>query len=286
MNLDRRTALASLSLGGVSLVATSASASPRTRRRAAPRPRSTFVLVHGAWHGGWCWREVATLLEGAGHRVLAPTLTGLGERAHLREPVPSLATHIQDVIALIETEELADVILVGHSYAGMVITGVADKIKNRIKHIVFLDAALPQNGQSMITQNPAVTAPQAIAATIAGLRSLAPDGEWMAPLPPAAFGIAPEQTDKLAWVGRRLTSHPLKTWTDPIVLANGGSDGLPRTYVLCVKRILAQTAFPAHAARIRAGQAGTGWRVIDLQTGHDAMVAAPDQVARLLRQIA
>jgi pimeloyl-ACP methyl ester carboxylesterase len=281
---NRRLALGVLALSAGSAVSARSQAQSRPR---GPRRRAThtFVLVHGAWHGGWCWRDVCAILEAAGHKVTTPTLAGLGERAHLRTPTPGLDTHIQDIVAHIESEELNDVILVGHSYGGMVVTGVADKLKSRLKHVIYLDAALPQSGQSMITQNPAVASPEAIAANVAGLKSLAPDGEWMAPLPPVAFGIPADQTQKIAWVARHLTPHALKTWTDPITLNNNGSDGLPRTYILCVKPILAQTSFPAHAARIRAGQAGGGWRVIDLQTGHDAMITAPDGVASILQAI-
>jgi pimeloyl-ACP methyl ester carboxylesterase len=282
--MNRRATITALAAGASGGLACASNAAPsrRTRGRLA---RSTYVLVHGAWHGGWCWREVRALLEQAGHRVFTPTLTGLGERAHLRTPVPTLATHIQDVMSVIEAEELNEVILVGHSYAGMVITGVADKMKSRIKHIIYLDAALPQSGQSMITQNPAAATPEAIASTVAGLKSLTTDGEWMTPLPALAFGIPAEQTDRIAWLGRRLTAHPLTTWTDVLTLANGGSDGLARTYIFCTKPVLAQTSLATQAARIRAGGAGAGWLVIELQAGHDAMVSAPDGVASLLMQI-
>jgi pimeloyl-ACP methyl ester carboxylesterase len=255
---------------------------PSFRQRSKP----SFVLVHGAWHGGWCWRDVRLILERVGHKVFTPTLTGLGERAHLRDPVPGLETHIQDVVGLIEAEEPNDIVLVGHSYGGMVITGVADRLKSRMRHVVYLDAALPENGQSMITQNPNVVGEENYARSLQGLKGLAPDGVWMSPLPPVAFGIPPEPADQHAWVGRQLKPHPLKTWTDPIALTNQGSLGIARTYVVCVKPVLPQSSFPAHAARIKAGRAGPGWQVVELQTGHDAMVTAPAQTAAILRAAA
>jgi pimeloyl-ACP methyl ester carboxylesterase len=259
-------------------------------RESAPssrlRSKASIVLVHGAWHGGWCWRDVRLILERTGHKVFTPTLTGLGERAHLRDPVPGLETHIQDVIGLIEAEELTDFVLVGHSYGGMVITGVADRLKSRLRHVVYLDAALPSNGQSMISQNPNVVGEENYARSLQGLKGLAPDGVWMSPLPPVAFGVPLELADQHAWVGRQLKPNPLKSWTDPIVLTNQGSLGVARTYVVCVKPVLPQSSFPAHAALIRAGRAGPGWHVVELQTGHDAMVTAPEQTAAIIRSAA
>ena len=107
----------------------------------------TFVLVHGAWHGGWCWRFVRDLLEKSGHRVHAPSLTGLGERKHLARPDIDLDTHIADIVSLLEMEDLSDVVLVGHSYGGMVITGVADRAPERIGRLVYLDAFVPEDGK-------------------------------------------------------------------------------------------------------------------------------------------
>src|SRR5438128_128006 len=101
---------------------------------------ATFVLVHGAWHGGWCWKRVTPLLRAAGHEVYATTLTGLGERVHLASPNVGLALHVQDVVGVLEYEDLRDVILVGHSYGGIVISGVADRVPERLRHLVYLDA--------------------------------------------------------------------------------------------------------------------------------------------------
>jgi len=117
---------------------------------AGTRRKSTYVLVHGAWHGGWCWKKVAPALRAAGHVVYTPTLTGLGERAHLANPAIDLATHVADVVNLLEAEELDKVVLVGHSYGGMVVTGVADRAADRIGRLVYLDAANPKDGQSLV----------------------------------------------------------------------------------------------------------------------------------------
>ena len=247
--------------------------------------KRSFVLVHGAWHGGWCWRDVRARLEADGHRVFAPTLTGLGERAHLRAPVPGLSVHVRDVCGLIEAEELSDIVLVGHSYGGMVVTGVADAMRERIAHVVYLDAAVPRDGQSMITQAPGSTADSA-AATETQLRALAPDGVWMQPLPPAALGVPPSNEAATAWLARRMTPHPLPSWTEPLPLAQGGSEGLARTYVLCTAPVLEQASFAAHAALIRTGAAGSGWRYRELATGHEAMVTEPLATAALLLEAA
>lgn len=273
-------------LGGAAAViglAGSATATPS----APTTPQSilageTYVLVHGAWHGGWCWRDVCALLRAEGAAVHTPTLTGLGERAHLRDPIPSLDTHIQDVIGLIEAEELSNIVLVGHSYGGMVITGVADRMRARIKHIVYLDAGVPRNGDNFASQAPGST-PDSVAATEAAFRSLAPDGAWMGVFPPVVLGIPPENTDATAWLTRRLTPHPLRTWLDRIRLPNGGVEGLPRTYILCTSPALQGASFGAHAARIKTDPA---WRYREIATGHDAMVTAPRETARLLREAA
>jgi pimeloyl-ACP methyl ester carboxylesterase len=127
---------------------------------AQPARRSTYVLVHPAWHGGWCWKKVTPLLQAKGHDVYTPTLTGLGERSHLAHPDVGLETHIQDILNVLKYEDLSDVILVGHSSSGVVITGVADRTPERIAHLVYLDAFVPENGQSMMDIVPRHIAPR------------------------------------------------------------------------------------------------------------------------------
>ena len=218
-------------------------ASVETRQVEPPR---TFVLVHGAWHGGWCWRDVRSLLEAAGHQVYTPTLTGLGERAHLLNAEVSLQTHIQDVISVIEAEELQSVTLVGHSYGGMVITGVVDDMKDRIAEVIYLAAALPQDGDTMITQGPERSSAE-LAGTETALRALAPDGIAMAVPPPAVFGIAPSEIDQIAWLERRLTPHPLRTWFDRINLKNDVTVTHSGTYIQCTEPAMQNTSFGFHA---------------------------------------
>ena len=243
----------------------------------AQASRPVFVLVHGAWHGGWCWARVAVRLEARGARVLTPTLTGCGERTHLMDAGIGLETHVRDITAVIEAEELPRVHLCGHSYGGMVITGVCDRMKDRIASVLYLDAAVPSDGQSMITQSPGIT-PDAASATEAGLRALAPDGVAMQVFPDVTiFGIAPGGEDE-AWLRRRLTPHPLKTWLDPIRITNGGSDGLRRAYVHCVDPVLS-ASFGAHHARLSGDPS---WTTTTLPTGHDAMITRPELVADLL----
>jgi pimeloyl-ACP methyl ester carboxylesterase len=240
-------------------------------------PRN-FVLVHGAWHGGWCWRYVRDRLTAAGHRVFTPTLTGLGERAHLLSRDIGLQTHIEDVVQLIQCEELENLVLCGHSYGGMVITGVADRLRGQIAHIVYLDAVVPRDGQSMLTEGPPRDA-AAQAAAEAQLAGLVDQNGYMAVFPPEGLGVLPSDSDNYAWVQRRLTPHPFRTWQDSISLPNGGSEGLSRTYILCTDPMLPGTSFAWHASRARQQP---DWRYAEIATGHDAMVTAPDETTTVL----
>ena len=242
--------------------------------------RQTYVLIHGAWHGGWCWRDVRQILEAAGHRVITPTLAGVGERAHLLSADIGLSTHIEDALGAIAGANANEIILLGHSYGGMVVTGVADKLGDQIKHIIYLDAAVPEHGQSMISQGTDGDR-EALDKAEASLRQLAPDGIGMLPLPPDLFGI-PKDHASYDWVAKQLTPHPLKTWTDTISLQNGGSEGLARTYVHCTNPVLPETSFPYHAAR---AQADPSWNYHALPTGHDAMITAPLDVVAILEQV-
>jgi pimeloyl-ACP methyl ester carboxylesterase len=239
----------------------------------------TFVLVHGAWHGGWCWADVATLLREQGARVFTPTMTGLGERSHLRSAYQGLETFITDISSVIEREELTDVILVGHSFGGMVVTGVADRMPDRIKHIVYLDAAVPADGHSMVARP---EMPQAVADQItANLRALTSDGEWMAPVALDVLGLAAEPEALRQRIARGMTEHPLSSWTDSLHFQNGGPR-CPRTYILCNQPQMEQTSFPAHYEAARSGAYGPGWTTHTLATGHEAMLTQPQAVADLL----
>ncbi|MEL7197735.1 MAG: alpha/beta fold hydrolase [Pseudomonadota bacterium] len=236
-----------------------------------------IVLVHGAWHGGWCWDQVRPILEAAGHRVFTPTLTGLGSRADELTSKVGLNTHIADIIEVITANDLSDIVLCGHSYGGMVITGVADALKSRIAHIVYLDAALPNNGETMLSYGE--PRPQvAIDGAIAAMTAMATDGVGIGVFPPALLGI-PEDHPLYTWVADRLTPHPLKTWLDPISLSNDGPKGLPSTYVHCNQPALAQTQF---GWLFHTLQSEEDWNTLLLATGHDAMVTDPEGVAKVL----
>jgi pimeloyl-ACP methyl ester carboxylesterase len=229
---------------------------------------AAFVLVHGAWHGGWCWARVARLLLDAGHTVHAPSLTGLGDRAHLARPEIDLAAHIDDVVAVLETEELNSVTLVGHSYAGMVITGVAARVSRRLASLVYLDAFVPAEGKSQLDYFPPDRA--------AGVRRAAQEhGEgWrIPPFPPERYGVT-SQRDR-EWLTRRLVPQPLRTFEQPLPAAGG--DKLKRTYIYCSQPAIG--AFDQFAERLRDDRK---WTFHEVKTGHDAMVTAPGEIARIL----
>ena len=233
---------------------------------------ATFVLVHGSMHGGWCWKRVAPRLRSTGHDVFTPTLSGLGERVHLAHPGIDLDTHIRDVLGVFEYEDLHDVVLVGHSYGTMVITGVADRLPGRIAHLVYLDGAMAGNGQAALDFFPA----EARAAWQA-LVDAEGDG-WLLP-PPAdltQFGITAEED--AAWVRSKLVPQPFQTFTQPLRLANTAGLGGPKTFIACVEAPAAGWR-DAMIERVRAEH---GWRYWELATGHDAMITAPSQLADLL----
>jgi pimeloyl-ACP methyl ester carboxylesterase len=243
---------------------------------------STFVLVHGAWHGGWCWRKLTPLLRAAGHEVYTPTLTGLGERAHLGNPAVGLATHVQDVVNVLAYEDLTDVVLVGHSYGGMVIAGVAHAVPERLAHLVYLDAFVPEDGQSMLDLGP----PERRESMTRRVREEG-DGWRLPSLQPVPWEQFVRDvylvTDpaEVAWLAARLGPHPFKTITDPVRATNPAAATLPRTYVRCLK--YPNPAFDQFAAQ--AQQPGAGWRFHALATSRDAMVTMPRELADVLLAI-
>lgn len=231
---------------------------------------SPFVLVHGAWHGGWSWKKLRPLLERAGHPVFTPTLTGLGERRHLSAPAVGLDTHIQDILNLLEFEDLGDVVLVGHSYAGMVITGVAAAAPDRIGRLVYLDAFLPEDGKSLNDYVPAMVAGYG--------RSVAADGDgWRLPFTGALslelLGIT--DAADIAWMEPRMTDQPYRTFVEPVRAPAAALRHLDRVYVLSSRR-------PHYLAAVeRARQ--QGFTVIDVPgAGHDVMVTQPAELAAAL----
>jgi pimeloyl-ACP methyl ester carboxylesterase len=242
-----------------------------------------IVLVHGAWHGGWCWRDVADRLIARGARVFCPTMTGLGDRRHLRAAYQGLETFIQDVTSLIEHEELTRITLVGHSFGGMVVTGVADRMQDRIKHIVYLDAVVPDDGHSMVAKPD--TSPETVKETIEGLITLAPDGAWMQPIPLEAFGLADAPETLRARIARGLTEHPLSSWTDVLHFKNGGPKG-PRTYIWCNQPPMERTSFQMHYENVLSGRYGPDWSAQTLATGHEAMFTMPTETADIIAKAA
>jgi pimeloyl-ACP methyl ester carboxylesterase len=233
---------------------------------------STFLICHGAWSAGWAWKKVRPLLRAAGHEVFTPTYTGLGERAHLVSRAIDLDTHIADILGVIHCEDLRDVVLVGHSYGGMVATGVADRAGDRIARLVYLDAFVPGHGQSLFDMlQPAERERRQGETPAAG------DGWLLAPNP-SPPDTSPED---LAWIGPRRRWQPLACFTQPLLLENPGA-APPRSYIYCT-RLGPADSFSQFARRFRTDPA---WRVYDLDASHSPNVTAPEALVRVLDQIA
>ncbi len=235
----------------------------------------TFVLVHGAWHGGWCWSRVAAALRARGHCVFAPSLTGLGDRAHLFSPDISLETHVKDILSLVECEELSDFILVGHSYGGFVISGVADALREHVSHYVYLDGSVPPDMSAGASFSWAGFNPPE--AREARLKSVREEGKGMAlpSPPPGAFAVT-EPAD-VAWLQRRLRPMPVGTYTGTFTFKSGGSNGLKRTYIASTKPYYALLAATRDCIR-----RDNTWSFTTIEAGHDSMVMAPHELASLL----
>jgi len=231
---------------------------------------AAFVLVPGAWLGGWCWRDVAPPLQAGSHAVIAATLTGLGERAHLLRPDIGLGTHVADIVGLLHHQDLTDVTLVGHSYGGTVITAAAEQAPDRIRRLVYLDAAMPRDGES----NNDVIGPQYAAALRAEADA---DGNgWRVP-PPASIGDGLPDTLR-EWVKARLTPHPLRPLGEPVRLRSRAAAALPRTFI----RTSTQSMLYAELME-RARKAG--WSCRDLAGGHYPMFTEPKLVAAALAEL-
>jgi len=235
---------------------------------------TTFVLVHGAWHGAWCWRDVEAQLRAAGHDVLAPCLTGVGERAHLAAPSVGLETHVGDVLGLFERNELADVVLVGHSYGGMVITGAADRIPGSIRTLVYLDAFIPRDGQALLS----LQAEQARAATV--LDAIANGDGWrVSPRAPEYFGVRdPAHIERIK---RHCTAQPLLTFMQP-VREQGNWRNIARKVYIRAKGHPTPVFAPFGDMARDAGD----WDYHEVACGHEVMIEAPDELAALLLKLA
>jgi len=240
----------------------------------------TFVLVHGAWHGGWCYRDTARALRGMGHEVFTPTHTGVGERFHLSRESITLETHIRDVAGCIEAEELRDVVLCGHSYGGMVITGVADRMPERVRALVYLDAFVPQHGDSLNGLLPKALPPEVAAQFLGGFRGAALEGNsgLMQPIPAELFNVAEQHR---GWVNRRCVAQPLATFEMPLLLTGKHEQVKTRVY------ILADGWDPSpfrHFAKLYAEK--PGWQLTTMPCGHDIMVDMPKELAATLARLA
>lgn len=229
---------------------------------------STFVLVHGAWHGSWCWKRVRRALQARGHEVFTPTLTGLAERVHLLSPQVDLETHITDVTNLIRWEELADVVLCGHSYGGAVISGVADRVSDRIGALIYLDAFVLENTQSIHdTHSAELRNAQLEAARQAG------EGWKVPPITAEALNVNAKDRD---WVNRQCTMQPLATFQQPIHLTGAINEIQNVTYILA--NGWAPTPFPPFYEQAKA----KGWKTLTMSCGHDVMLDQPEELAEEL----
>jgi pimeloyl-ACP methyl ester carboxylesterase len=234
----------------------------------------TFVLVHGGGHGGWCYQPVARLLREQRHEVYAPTLTGLGERSHLLHPSIDLDTHITDVVNVLQYEDLRDVILVGHSYGGMVITGIADRAVDRVGHLVFLDAATPNSGQSLVDiAGPMMLAARAGGRMVNGIELVLFPGND----PLGYFGVT--DPAQIAWMKTKLTPHPWKCFEQKLSLTNEAAmRRIPQSHIICTATIPGRD--------LPTLKALSNGRVWDIDTGHDLMITEPVKVAELLLRVA
>lgn len=241
---------------------------------------ANFVLVHGAWHGGWCWWKTAPILRQAGHTVLSPSLTGLGDREHLARLIPpavlNLNLHVRDIVQLLECNDISDVALVGHAYAGMVITGVAELVPHRIAKLVYVNGVAPDNGEAMVDQLAAVRG----ADFVARIRQHISDGEPFMPHPTTVEEIAERWaiTDPAdqAFMLPRLCPQPTMTFAQPVRTGRPEAAKLRREFILC-----SESGFDPVAQRAR----DSGWGVHHIDTGHDPMVTEPERLASILMDI-
>jgi pimeloyl-ACP methyl ester carboxylesterase len=232
---------------------------------------AAFVLIHGMWHGGWCWEKVTALLREAGHEVYVPTLTGLAERASLRNDNLDLNTHIQEVVDLIESENLHNVILVGHSLGGFMAPVVADKTPERIAHIVNLDGPMPVSGTAL---------KDLIGDTWHFFKQRATecgDEWWCPPITEWTFGISGTELES---VQSKLTPHPLRTLTTIVTLENPRLKSIPVTFILCSEGLS-----DTEVATEEKNFTDLGMNFRSLPTGHDAMITMPDNLTEILLEL-
>lgn len=239
---------------------------------------TTFLLVHGAWHSGQCWERVVPLLESAGHRVLAPSLTGYGDKAHLLSPDVGLDTHVNDIVTLINEEDLTEVVLVGHSYAGLVISSAANEVPNRIAHLVYLDAMVPEDGETAVDAQP-------LTQSLIDLAAQSDSGWRVPPLPeqPPPFGLFgvtnPADVD---WLRGMLSDQPVRCLQQPVRLDNPAVNAIPRTHIHCVG-VQPEGIIRRPVPAIQPN--GSPAQVWELPTSHDCMITMPVELSDLLLKL-
>jgi pimeloyl-ACP methyl ester carboxylesterase len=246
-------------------------ASGSTRSAKAQTAERTFVLVHGTWHGGWCWRRVADALEQKGHKVYAPSLTGVADRSHLLTGSVNLTTHVNDVVNLVKWEDLKDIVLVGHSSAGFVITQAVEQIGPQVASIVYLDAFVPQAGDNLISlANPGPRK---------ALEEAVARGDLVAkPVPAAAFKV--NEKDR-AWVDAKCTPHPLAAVVEKITAADAREKIARKTYIRA--KGFDSPVFDQTLAKMKTTP---GWKTYEVPSGHDVMVDMPDRLVEILIEVA
>ncbi len=236
---------------------------------------ATYVLVHGGGHGGWCYQRVAQRLRSAEHDVHTPTLTGLGDRSHLLDSRVDLSLHIQDIEAILHYDDLRDVILVGHSYGGMVITGVADRAADRVGKLVYLDAANPRDGQSLVdVAGPTLELARPSGKTVEGMELV------LLPSPEAGLFYGVTDPADLAWMADRLTPQPWKCFEEKLSLLHAAEySKIPQYHIVCTSTLATRDPALMEEARQRG-------RLWDIDTGHDLMITEPQQVSDALLAVA
>ena len=233
---------------------------------------AAFLVAHGAWSAGWAWKKMHPLMRSRGHRLVTPTYTGLGERAHLAHPGIDLDAHIDDMVAVLHCEDLTDIVLVGHSYGGMVATGVADRAPAKIAQLVYLDAFVPRNGEALFDL--------VSAEARAGMRKAANEAGDGWRIPPNPLPPDTDQTD-VSWIMPRRVMQPRKTFEQPVRLTGAG-ERLPRTYIYCT-RPSPGDVFRQFAERARSDPR---WRSHEIDASHSPHVTAPAVLADLLAALA
>lgn len=229
----------------------------------------TFLVCHGAWSAGWAWKKMHPLMQAAGHRLVTPSYTGVGERAHLANPAIDLNSHIEDVLAVIKYEDLRDIVLIGHSYGGMVATGVADRARDKIAQLIYLDAFVPKDGQSLLDLNEVARA---------RMQEAAKSGDgWRVPPNPTPPDTSPADVD---WLSARRVDMPIKCFEAKLKL-QGGPLTLPRSYIYATRITPADTFGPF----AREAKNDRAWNYYEIDASHSANVTAPEALMALLQKI-